>query len=82
MSQCCQTRIDNPPALLDGRWGERLFSQSEADYRRLATEARAKALAAIDAYDKRTYLLVAQRYDVLAERARRNAEMMLRRRTA
>jgi len=59
-----------------------LFPECETEYRRLATEARAKALAATDAYDKRTYLLVAQRYDVLAERARRSAEMALRRRTA
>lgn len=59
-----------------------MFPQREADYRRRAIEARATALAAIDAYDKRTYLLVAQRYDVLAERARRNAEMAARRKIA
>jgi hypothetical protein len=39
-------------------------------YRKLAAEARADATHAIDAYDKRTLLLVAQRYEVLAERAR------------
>jgi hypothetical protein len=43
----------------------------EQEYRRLATEARAKALASNDPYDKRTFLLVAQRYDVLAHRAQR-----------
>ena len=58
-----------------------MFPQCEGEYRWLETGARAKARAATDAYDKRTYLLVAQRYDMVAERAWRNAEMMLRRRT-
>lgn len=44
----------------------------EERYRQLATDARAKALQATDAYDKRTLLLVAQRYDVLAERAKKH----------
>ena len=48
---------------------------SEAEkYRQLALETRAKALQTMDAYDKRTLLLVAQRYDVLVERARRREE--------
>jgi hypothetical protein len=59
-----------------------LFPQREAEYCRLASDARAKVLVSTDAYDKRTYLLMAQRYDVLAERARRYAEMMTQRRIA
>jgi hypothetical protein len=55
---------------------------SEEEYRRLATEARAKALGALDPYDKRTFLLVAQRYDVLADRMRRIAEMAKTAKTA
>jgi hypothetical protein len=43
----------------------------EERYRQLAAEARASAARATDAYDKRTLLLVAQRYDILAERAKR-----------
>jgi hypothetical protein len=46
----------------------------EQEYRRLAAEARSKALQGIGPYDKRTFLLVAQRYDVLADRARRIAK--------
>jgi hypothetical protein len=46
----------------------------EQEYRRLATEARAKALHAVDPYDKRTQFLVAQRYDVLADRVRRKEQ--------
>jgi hypothetical protein len=43
----------------------------EERYRQLAAEARANAAQATDAYDKRTLLLVAQRYAILAERAKR-----------
>ncbi|HXR87881.1 MAG TPA: hypothetical protein VN728_12950 [Stellaceae bacterium] len=46
------------------------MSQEEERYRKLAAEARANAANAADAYEKRTLLLVAQRYEVLAERAR------------
>jgi hypothetical protein len=53
----------------------KVVMSSEEDYRRLATEARAQALASLDPYDKRTFLLVAQRYDVLADRLRRMAEI-------
>ena len=42
----------------------------EERYRLLATEMRANALKATDPYDKWTLLLVAQRYDVLAKRAK------------
>lgn len=47
------------------------LSQEEERYRKLAAEARASARDATDAYDKRTLLLVAQRYDTLAERAKK-----------
>ena len=46
------------------------MSNEEQRYRALATEARAEAERAADPYNKRTLLLVAQRYDVLADRAR------------
>lgn len=46
------------------------MSQEEERYRKLAAEARANALHAADAYEKRTLLLVAQRYEILAERAK------------
>jgi hypothetical protein len=49
-------------------------SKEEERYRRLAAEARTHAEQATDAYDKRTLLLVAQRYDVLADRAKLRAE--------
>jgi hypothetical protein len=45
------------------------LSEEEQRYRRLASEARVNAERASDAYDKRTLLLVAQRYDELADRA-------------
>jgi hypothetical protein len=44
---------------------------SEEEYRRLATEVRARALQTVDPYAKRVLLLVGQRYDELAARARR-----------
>jgi hypothetical protein len=46
----------------------------EEEYRKLADAERAKAQAATDPYEKRTILLVAQRYDVLADRAKRRAQ--------
>lgn len=46
-----------------------VLSEEEERYRKLASEARANADRASDAYDKRTLLLVAQRYDELADRA-------------
>jgi len=50
-----------------------MVSDEERNYRNLAAQARGNAEHAADAYDKRTLLLVAQRYDVLAERARLRA---------
>jgi hypothetical protein len=51
------------------------LSQDEERYSKLAAEARANAQHATDAYDKRTFLLVAQRYEILAERAKRRAAL-------
>ena len=46
-----------------------MSKEEEERYRKLASEARANAERATDVYDKRTLLLVAQRYDELADRA-------------
>jgi hypothetical protein len=42
-----------------------VLPEEEDRYRKLAAEARAHALHATDAYDKRMLLLLAQEYDVL-----------------
>ena len=50
-------------------------AEEENRYRQLAAEARANAEQASDAYEKRNLLLMAQRYDVLAERAKKRAQL-------
>jgi len=45
------------------------LSEEEERYRKLAAEARADAATVSDPYSKRTLLLIAQRYETLAERA-------------
>jgi hypothetical protein len=42
----------------------------EEKFRQLAAEARADAERATDPYNKRTLLLIAQRYEMMAERAK------------
>jgi len=49
------------------------MSEEERQYQTLAAEARANAARASDAYDHRTLMLVAQRYEILAVRARLRA---------
>lgn len=47
------------------------MTDSEQHSRKLASETRASAEFLLDPYSKRTLLLIAQRYDMLAERAQR-----------
>jgi hypothetical protein len=66
-------QTDPLPAKIIGRIqlsSEGWTLSEEERYRHLAAQARTDAERASDAYDKRTLLLVAQRYDVLADRAR------------
>jgi len=49
-------------------------TDSELHCRKLATDARASAEFLLDPYSKRTLLLIAQRYEMLAERAPRQED--------
>lgn len=46
---------------------------AEERYRQLATEARAEADFELDPYKQRQLMLSAQRYDVMADRAKQTA---------
>ena len=50
-----------------------LWPMTEEDYRHFALAIRANAELISDAYEKRALLLIAQRYDILAEHAARRA---------
>jgi hypothetical protein len=55
---------------------------AEEEYRLLAIQSRALADWEINPFEKRQLLLAAQRYDILADRSKRAAELRSRKKSA
>jgi hypothetical protein len=55
---------------------------AEEEYRLLAIQSRALADWEINPFEKRQLLLAAQRYDILADRSKRPAELRSRKKSA